>query len=526
MTPEQIKQAIKLEYQKCAQNPAYFMKKYCKIQHPKKGRILFNLYPFQAKVLNLWKNHEKSIILKSRQLGISTLAAGYSLWLMIFHEDKNILCIATKQETARNMVTKVKFMFNNLPVWLKEEDLEKNKLSLRLSNGSQIKAASSASDSARSEAVSLLIIDEAAFIDNVEETWASAQQTLATGGGAIVLSTPNGVGNWFHREWEKAVSGDNSFLPIELKWTVHPERDESWRLKQDKELGIRMAAQECDCSFTDSGNTFIEPALLNEIKLGTQDPIYKAEIAGTSGTKWYWKTPSLDGRYMTIVDTARGDGDDSSSIQVIDLDTVEQVMEWKGDITPKELGRLSVSVAAEWNNAILVIENTGIGYSTAETAEESGYNFLYYTPKNGKHETYGPNMYIPDGSRTLGFTNSLKTRPLVLSKLEEYLKSRILKINSKRTEAELRTFVWKAGKPQASNGYHDDLVLPLAIGVYLRDAALSMRGPSVEKAQAALNGITTVNSNLIIPGSTLSRRGLYPGLDKGLDGEDYSWVLG
>ena len=113
-----------------------------------------------------------SIILKSRQLGLSTLSAGYSLWLMTFHKDKNILCIATKQETAKNMVTKVKFMYENLPSWLKVEYEENNKLALRLQNGSQIKATSASSDAGRSEAVSLLIIDEAAFIENIGEIWA------------------------------------------------------------------------------------------------------------------------------------------------------------------------------------------------------------------------------------------------------------------------------------------------------------------------------------------------------------------
>ena len=210
---QDIKQIIREEYLKCAQDPAHFMKKYCNIQHPTRGRIIFNLYPFQEKVLHLWRDNPYDIILKSRQLGISTLVAGYSLWLMLFHKDKNVLCIATKQETAKNMVTKVKFMFENLPSWLKIPAEENNKLTLRLSNGSQVKAVSAAGDAGRSEAVSLLIIDEAAFIEGIAEIWASAQQTLATGGGAIVLSTPFGTGNWFHQTWVKAEAGENQFLP-------------------------------------------------------------------------------------------------------------------------------------------------------------------------------------------------------------------------------------------------------------------------------------------------------------------------
>ena len=163
---QDLKQIIREEYIKCVTDPAHFMRKYCYIQNPVRGRVIFNLYPFQGKVLNLWKDNPYSIVLKSRQLGISTLAAGYSLWLMLFHKDKNVLCLATKTDTAKNMVTKVKFMFDNLPSWLKgSKPIEDNKLSLKLPNGSQIKAVSAAGDSGRSEAVSLLIIDEAAFIE-------------------------------------------------------------------------------------------------------------------------------------------------------------------------------------------------------------------------------------------------------------------------------------------------------------------------------------------------------------------------
>jgi len=208
-----IKDRIREEFLKCATDPVYFMKKYYMIQHPQRGRMLFDLYPFQESVLKIFSGDQNIIINKSRQLGISTLVSAYSLWLMLFHKDKNVLVIATKQETAKNMVTKVRFAYDNLPVWLKIGSTEDNRLSLRLNNGSQIKAVSGASDAARSEAVSLLVMDEAAFIDNAEDLFGSAQQTLATGGKCIALSTPNGVGNWFHKSYVKARSEERA-LPI------------------------------------------------------------------------------------------------------------------------------------------------------------------------------------------------------------------------------------------------------------------------------------------------------------------------
>ena len=246
--PTDYRELIRNEYIKCAKDPSYFCRHYVYIQHPMRGRILFSLFPFQEKLLHLFRDSKNIIVLKSRQLGISTLGAGYALWLMLFHKDKNVLCLATTQATARNLVKKVIFAWEQLPKWLQVPTEYKNKLSMGLKNGSKVEAKSSNSDAARSEAVSLLLIDEAAFIDNIEATFAAAQQTLATGGQAMLLSTPNGMGNnFFYKTWVKAELGENSFVPVKLPWQVHPERDQAWRDKQDADLGPRFAGQECDC---------------------------------------------------------------------------------------------------------------------------------------------------------------------------------------------------------------------------------------------------------------------------------------
>jgi len=256
-----LKEIIRDEFKKCSVDPVHFMRKYCIIQHPTKGKMYFNLYPFQEDSLTRISQNRYTVILKSRQLGISTLTAGYALWRMIFKEDFNVLVIATKQDVAKNLVTKVRVMHDNLPVWLKGKALEDNKLSLRFKNGSQIKAISSKGDAGRSEALSLLIFDEAAFIDRIDDIWTAAQQTLATGGDSIMLSTPNGTGNLFHKTWVDAAAG-GQFHPIKLHWSLHPERDESWRELQTELLGEKMAAQECDCDFITSGHTIVDGPIL------------------------------------------------------------------------------------------------------------------------------------------------------------------------------------------------------------------------------------------------------------------------
>lgn len=248
-----LKEAIKLEYQKVASDFIYGIKKYCKVEHPKKGKIIFDLFDFQAECLKQFFTHRYNIILKSRQMGISTLVAAYILFKMLFNENFKVLIIATTQNVAANLVRKVQVMNENLPVWLRGKSVSDNKLQLELTNGSFVKAVSSSSNSGRSEALSLLVIDEAAFIDRFSDIWTAAQMTLATGGDAIVLSTPNGVGNLFHKLYETAELDINSeetkglekFNPIKLPWYLHPERDQAWRDQQTALVGTRQASQEC-----------------------------------------------------------------------------------------------------------------------------------------------------------------------------------------------------------------------------------------------------------------------------------------
>lgn len=907
-----IRQIIRDEYLRSASDPVHFLKKYAFIQNPVRGRVIFSLYPFQEKLLKLWVENPNSIVLKSRQLGISTLAAGYALWLMLFHEDKNILCIATKQETAKNMVTKVKFMFENLPSWLKVPTEEKNKLTLRFTNGSQIKATSASSDAGRSEAVSLLLVDEAAFIDGIDNIWASAQQTLScieensiiytpnglyrikelynspeegfnelkipifdrnndvqysshfykspksntykirfkdgnsiitteehpllnykeewiqtknlkpgdkikcyynhnvfgkkidyskfkykvprskpwsinnidmayliglwvaegsygknriniangdeditdwlksigftyngnvnyglnrsyvfnlfkhylkipsgalnkkvpskilssskkeqiaflqgcfdgdgtshikgisycsisyqlvhdihimllnfgikstikdvfwkknklvnkdsrgyrldinkensikfyyyigfrlkrkqdnlnkienikdwggvslgidkdiiinlikysnfslsewnknftniegflwrnnknisrqaiedllqntnkelfeykilkkefnklnylyyneilsiegydniitydlkvpmntsfiannivnhnTGGGAIVLSTPNGVGNWFHKTWVKSENHENNFVPIRLPWTVHPERDEEWRKKQDDDLGSKeLAAQECDTDFMTSGDIVFHSEWLEFIQ--DTSIIEPCEKRGLDQNYWVWEYPDYTREYMIIADVARGDGKDYSTFHVMDIQSNTQVAEFKGQLPTKEFGYMLVNVATEYNNALLVVENASIGWATIDAIIERNYLNLYHSPKSDQltAESYIQNF---EGSSNLtpGFTLSLKTRPLVINKLREFVGDRSVTIKSRRLLDEMRVFVWKNGRAEAQTGYNDDLIMPFSIGMYLRDTSLRFQQQSMDLTRATLGNIS------------------------------------
>ena len=489
----QLKDVIKSEYVKSASDPVYFLKKYCVIQHPIKGKIPFHLYNFQEKTVTDLVQHRFNIILKARQLGISTLTAGYSLWMMTFHQDKNILVIATKQEVAKNLVTKVRVMHANLPSWMKQICVEDNKLSLRYKNGSQIKAVSSGEDAGRSEALSLLILDEAAFIEKIDGIWAAASQTLSTGGQCIALSTPNGVGNWYHKTWVDAQDGLNDFNHIKLFWDVHPDRGKEWRDEQDKLLGPSLAAQECDCDFITSGQSVIDGKILDEyMRKEVCEPIEKR---GVDSNVWIWKPPNYTKDYIVCADVSRGDSTDYSAFHILDIETLEQVAEYKGRMSTRDYGNLLVNIATEYNNALLVIENNNIGWATIQQVIDREYENLFYMSKDLQvvdiHRQVNNKINRMEKGLVPGFTLTSKTRPLVIAKLEEFFREKSVKVNSQRLIDELFVFIYNGSRAEAMRGYNDDLVMSFSMGLWIRETALRLRAEGIELQKKTINSITT-----------------------------------
>jgi hypothetical protein len=503
-TTKNLKDVIREEYIKCAKDPIYFMKKYVKIQHPTRGTLPFLTYPFQDVALEDFVKHNQNIILKSRQMGITTLVAGYSMWLMTFHSDKQILCLSITQETSKAIVTKVRFANDNLPSWLKVPAVEDNRLSLKLKNGSEIKAASSAGTSGRSSALSLLIIDEAAFIDGIEEIWLSAQYTLSTGGKAIILSTPNGVGNFFHKLWTESEQGLNDMNRISLPWHMHPERDQKWRDEQTKLSGEKGAAQECDCEFSTSGNTVIDiPVLDWYTKTHVIEPIEKR---GFDKQYYIFKYPEPGRSYMVVADVARGDASDFSACHIIDIETLEQVAEYKGKLSTKDYARLLMTLATEYNMALLVIENANVGWAVIQDVIDANYDNLFYSSADLQYvdvETQMTNkIHAQESKMTPGFTTSNKSRPLLISKLESYIRNKEAIIHSKRLIEELSVFIWKStgstsAKAEAMEGYNDDLVMAFAIAMWIRDVALRLRKDADSVTRSIISKIGSTSNEQI-----------------------------
>ena len=519
-----LKEIIRDEYKKCSQDPVHFMRKYCIIQHPTRGKMYFNLYPFQEDSLTRISQNRYTVILKSRQLGISTLTAGYALWRMIFKEDFNVLVIATKQDVAKNLVTKVRVMHDNLPAWLKGRALEDNKLSLRFKNGSQIKAISSKGDAGRSEALSLLIFDEAAFIDRIDEIWTAAQQTLATGGDSIMLSTPNGTGNLFHKTWVDAEAG-GQFHPIKLHWTLHPERDEKWRELQTELLGEKMAAQECDCDFITSGHTIVDGPILQWYEQTyVEEP---KEKRGFDGNYWLWDYPDYSKNYTIIADVARGDGGDYSAFHVMETESMTQVAEYRGKIGTTEYGNMLVSVATEWNNALLVIENANIGWAVIQVAIDKNYENLYYSYKQDAYVDEDVHLRkgydLKDKSKMVpGFSTTSRTRPLIISKIETYFREKSPIVKSKRLIDELYVFIWNGQRAEAQRGYNDDLVMAFGIGLWIRDTALRLHQQGIDLSRKAL-GHFGKSKGVYTSGQQTPKEWQWNSGDK--DNDDLTWLI-
>jgi hypothetical protein len=346
-----------------------------------------------------------------------------------------------------------------------------------------------------------LLIDEAAFIEGIDKIYTSIKPTISTGGGIIALSSPNGVGNWFHKTYTAAEEGTGEgklFKAIKLRWDLHPDRIGDWEQTERANMSPRDFAQEYDCDFLGSGNSLIEPDNLTFYEQTyIQDPVERRFLGGDF---WIWQYPDYSKSYIVCADVARGDSSDYSAFHVIDVETCEQVAEYKSQVDTRTYGNMLVSVATEYNNALLVVENANIGWDVINTIIEKGYQNLHYSPKI--HGDISADKWISkmEAEQTVpGFTMSVKTRPLVISKMESYIRDRHFIFRSRRLLEELRVFIWLHGKAQAQNGYNYDLVMSLGMGLFTRDTGIKFHVQGMDMARAALGGISRTGESSNIP---------------------------
>ena len=442
MAHQLSKKDIVKEIMKCGKDPKYFLNNYGRISHPMHGLIPFRTYDFQADLLDDFNDYRFNIILKARQLGISTISAGYVVWLMLFHRDKNILVMATKFSTAANLVKKVKSIMKNVP--------------------------------------------------GLDELWTGLYPTLSTGGRCIALSTPNGVGNWFHKTYADSARAANDFHPTNLPWHVHPDRDQNWFDKETKNMSARQIAQELECNFNTSGETVIHPDDIKRILGSLREPRHKT---GFDRNIWIWEEYDPDSTYLLSADVARGDGKDSSAFHILKAETMEVAVEYKGKPTIDAYANMLNHIGMEYGNCLLVVENVGVGISVLDKLYELEYPNLYYSIKS-THEFVDSVQAEGMPNSVPGFTTSSKTRPLVIAKLEEFVRNKLITLYSSRIADELKTFIWNNGRPQAMRSYSDDLIMALAIACWVKDTALEVNKRDIEYSKAIMGGIMTTRTSL------------------------------
>ena len=516
------KKELVAEILKCAKSPAYFLKTYGMIQHPTKGLIKFDTYAYQDHLLDAFDKHRFSIILKSRQVGITTLIAGYIAWLLFFHQDKNVLVVATKQEVAKGLIRVIKIIFKNLPSWLNFSKISiDNKQSIELNNGSRVKATTTASDAGRSEALSLLVVDECAHVKGMEDLWVGLWPTLSRGGRAVLSSTPKGTGNLFHKIYQQAQNNENNFncrfgtyinpdkpediVNDRLPWWIHPENSKKWFENETMGKSRREIAQEYECSFVASGDTFIFSEDLVRLEKQIREPIERTNF---DRNLWIWKYPQRGATYLIPVDISRGDSRDFSGFHILRIDYVklDQVGEYKGKITPDILGDVLVEASKKYNNAIIAVENNG-GWAgqTVLKIRQANYPFIYYTARR-KHEFIDPYyahfadpQHFNDVAQP-GYSITPLNRIPMLAKMEQYVRLEQIELHSSRLLDEFRTFSWNNSRPEAQKGYHDDLVMSLAGGLWVREESfmnVSRGGNNMNQALLAGMSVEQTTTNQI-----------------------------
>jgi hypothetical protein len=524
------------EFKKCLQDPVHFISKYVKISHPIHGKPLdFNLFDYQEETVKNLLGHRFNIILKARQLGLTEICAAFSTWLLVFNRNKKVINTATKIGTAKNLINKVHYALDKLPKWMvskKSADnpfvriVRKNVNSIDLDNGSTMKSIPPTEDAGHSESVSLFIVDEAAKIHQLDELWSGIYHSAQAGGNIILLSTPQGATGKFYEIYTAAENGKNEFRHMALPWWVHPEhiidvngkfdleddpdrpgkKTSSWFRKEVKtsNLSPSQVAEQLEISFIGSGNTVIPQEVIDKIKAGCLDPMQRTYM---DGNYWIWQLPQQDVRYMISCDVARGDALDFDAAVVWRISDMAQVAEYKGQIKAAEFANLVSRMGKEYNNALLVIENAGVGWSVLEHLKLLEYPNIYFSKQGYPKEGQAINMKwgTIDSDLKPGFTVSANNRAILIERWDEYIRTDRVRFVSNRMHNEIQTFIWSdQRKAEARKGCNDDLVMASAIGVWVREYFIATAHIGVEEHKATLlNGLSqTIVSHTSIAGAS------------------------
>ena len=434
-----------LEYARCMKDPSYFATTYCKIISLDEGLVPFELYPYQEKMFEAFDKNRFNIVLACRQSGKSISSVAYLLWYALFHTEKTVAVMANKGATAREMLGRISLMLENLPFFLQPGCKALNKGSIEFSNNSRIVAAATSGSSIRGMSVSLLYLDEFAFVENAAEFYTSTYPVISSGTNTkiIITSTANGIGNVFHKIWEGAAQGVNEFIPFRVDWWDVPGRDEEWKAQTIANTSQLQFDQEFGNTFFGTGDTLINAETL--LKLRAKNPLRYLE----GGDLKIYEETQKEHEYVMLVDVSKGRGQDYSTFNLIDISSrpFKQVAVYRNNlISPLLFPNIIYKWANSYNKAYVVIESNDQGSLVT--------NGLY-------HDLEYENMHVESAikANALGIEMTRKVKRLGCSSFKDILENNKLEVCDDDTILEISTFVAKGVSYEASPGNHDDLVM-------------------------------------------------------------------
>ena len=570
------------EYRRCFQDKTgrYFIENYLSTFNADVVKETpFILFPRQLAFLKSLQVNSNTIAIKHRQAGITTVSSAWGTYKCVFADKKapeTILCIGNKLDTSQQLIEKMGAFLDQVPRWMWGSDfyhpdpkneknsrsiyVARNKQKLELFNGCKIYARSSGKHAARGiSAVSILIFDEAAMIENGPEVYSQAVACTATLGSKariIMISTPKGKDQLYYKTYDKALKGENNYTPVEFKWFQDPRynrhlewhrknedtgeeeifteptigkrgeieyREEHWRemeregWKPISPWYVTMCAtfnqdqmlidQELNVSFLGSSDNVVPVETIeaqrdqNNVEITEDWPYCDPLVKET----WIWKPPIEGHRYILGCDNSSGSAEDFTAIQILDLDAIDettgtpyidQVLEYNGKITGEIAASIINQYAHTYNDALVVVEDIG-GYGSATILSllSMKYPNMYYDDPGLKTPTILKKYVdykINKDDKLPGFHTS-NVRFQMIAKFVELLKNNSLRIRSKRVINELETWIFRHGRPDHMEGFHDDLLTCLSMIVYVMEYSL-LRNEQQKKKDTAILGAWFMNN--------------------------------
>ena len=460
-TEEQI-----LEYQKCAKDPVYFAK-YISIVNLDHGIVPFNMYDFQKDMIRTFNDNRFVIVKCPRQVGKTTTAVAYLLWVILFQEAQNIAILANKGKTSRDILGKLQLAYENLPIWLQQGVVEWNKGKIELENDSKITADSTSSSAARSGSYNIVFLDEFAFVPSniAYEFMASVYPVITSGTKTKILmvSTPNGM-NLYYKMWMDAIEKRSNYVPFEIHWSEVPGRDQKWREETIRNTSERQFQQEFETEFLGSSNTLISGGKLQQMRY--TNPIVTHDLL-----KIYEHPIKEDGEknlkdhmYCLVVDPSEGKGLDASAFSVIDMSETpyRQVATYKSSsISPILFPTVIYNTAKLYNDAYVLVEINNTQQIADTLHQDLEYENLWKVFTGNKK----PQQLSAGFARgvQLGLKMSPQVKRIGCSNLKALIEGDKLLINDFDTYSELTTFVAQKNSFAAESESNDDLVMGLVI---------------------------------------------------------------